>query len=371
MQRSSLSIFSVGCLTLLTALAAGCGGGDRTSVPTKPNPGTIAVQSVQPANGATCVDQATAIQVTFNGSVNASSINTTNIALADSAKNPIAGTVALNSATNTATFTPSASLSSGAAFTLTVSAVTGAAGATMSQPFTSTFTTGPCGSAQTQYKVSLSNFTSVVGQVTVDTSGQVSVQISNLTPNTTFNFQFCPAPAQNYSCFAIADLKTDGSGSASSTAAFPKSGDWAGDFEITLAGTVQARTDIAPNNSSSVYSAILLPASTANGNGIVLNGPSPGPQDPLSSGTVTLVSGALQFVVKGAMPNSVYTATECPTFFGSSCYALYDSGMNGNFSTDASGNMTFTVSWDQTSGDIFEVDPSAARTGFVAGFRVP
>lgn len=371
MHRAKIPVSSVVFLTFFIALIAGCGGGDRPSVPGKPDVGTIAVQSIQPANAATCIDVATTIQITFDGAANPASVNTTNIVLTEAGKNSIAGAVAFDVANNVATFTPASPLSAGATYTVIVSGISGSSGAVMTQPFTSTFSTGPCGTAQVQYKVSLSNFTADIGQVTVDTTGKVTAQASSLTAKTTYQLEFCPAPSQNYACFPIADMPTDSSGNSSITATFPNSGDWAGDFKVTLGGTSQAQTDIVPNISTSVYSAILLPASTANGNGIVLNGPSPGPQDPLSSGTVTLVSGAIQFVINGAMPDSVYTATECPTFFGSSCYALYDSQRNGNFTTDANGNVTFTVLWDQTAGDIFEVDPSAARTGFVAGFRVP
>jgi hypothetical protein len=356
-------------MTAVLAFNSACGGG--TSKPPTTNTSTI-VQSVEPAAGATCVPPSTKVQVSFAVAVNSQSVNNSDVQVTDANKNPVAGAVAFDATNNTATFTPDALLTSNAGYTTTVSGVTTPSGSAMSTPFTSSFTTGPCSSGQMQYQVSLFSSKAVVGQVSVDANGVVTAQLNGATPSTTYALNFCPAPAQNYSCFAVGNITTDGSGNANTTLQFPNSGPWAGDFQVALNGSEQFETDLNPNLTSSVYMATLLPSTTANGKGIAVNGATPGPQDPLTSGSVSLQSGGiLQFQITGASPNSTYSAGECPTFFGSSCYALYNSQGVGGFTTDANGNVTFTVLWDQLFGDILTVDPPSGRSGFIAGFKVP
>ncbi len=226
-----------------------------------------------------------------------------------------------------------------------------------------------------QYQVSLVNTgdeTSLHGQISVDTSGLVTTELTGATASTAYTVQFCPAPAQDYSCFNVGDLTTDGSGNAKTTFKFPTSGSWAGDFQVTTGGATQFQTDIAPSMiAGQVYLAALQPSSTANGHGIFINNFVPSSQDPLSSGTIRWSNNMLQEDLKGASPNTTYGAGECPIYFGSNCYALYDQNMNSAFTTDANGDVSFSVSLDGVSGDILEVDAPADRAGFVAGFKVP
>lgn len=94
---------------------------------------------VSPANGATGVAPGAAITVTFSESVQASTVNTTNISLKlTSSGAVVAGTLAFNG-TNIATFTPSAPLAQGN-YTLTVNNVKDLGGNSMPAPFVSTFT---------------------------------------------------------------------------------------------------------------------------------------------------------------------------------------------------------------------------------------
>jgi hypothetical protein len=371
MRHSWLLLISGGISTIAgLALANGCGGG--ASKPAAPSTSTTIVQAVQPVAGATCVPTSTKVQVSFAVAVNSQTVNTSDVQVIDGNKNPVAGAVAFDAANNTATFTPDTPLSANASYTTTVSGVTPSSGPAMSAPFTASFTTGPCSSGQMQYQVSLFSSKAVVGQVSVDTTGVVTAQLNGATPNTTYALNFCPAPAQNYSCFPVSNINTDGSGNANAAFQFPQSGPWTGDFQVMLNGGEQFETDLNPNLTSSVYVATLLPSTTANGKGIELKGATPGPQDPLASGSVSLQSGGnLQFQITGATPNSTYSPGECPTFFGSSCYALYNSQGVGGFTTDASGNVTFTVLWDQLFGDILTIDAPAGRSGFIAGFKVP
>ena len=102
-----------------------------------------------------------------------------------------------------------------------------------------------------------------------------------------------------------------------------------------------------------------------------MNGGPPDPQDPLSSGTVTLNNDLIESQLKGASPNTAYSSGQCPVFFGSSCYGLYDKNNENVFTTDSNGNISFSVAPDGLPGDIFQVFPPSRRAGFVGGFKVP
>jgi hypothetical protein len=219
-----------------------------------------------------------------------------------------------------------------------------------------------------QFQVSLHDFsdeTKLNGTMSVSGSGMVTTKLTGADASTTYTLQLCPAPAQNYSCFKVADIATDASGNATTTVKFPKSGSWAGDFHLDSEGSTKFVTDFWPDMPSQTFSATLQPSSTANGPGIFINGFHPSSQDPLTDGTVKWVTGSLQFDLKEASPSTTYGAGECPIFFGSNCYTLYDASSNGAFTTDASGNITFTVLPDGVPGDIFEINPPGDRAGFV------
>jgi hypothetical protein len=332
----------------------------------------MAVKTIQPAAGTTCVAQNTTIQITFTSSANPNTINSNNIQVTDSSNNAVAGTLTYDSTSDTATFTPNSPLASNMTYTISVKGVTSMSGAVIS-PFTSTFTTGPC-TTQAQYTVSLFNSineNAIYGQISVDSTGTVTATVKGATPTTTYALGFCPAPSQMYSCISVGNVVTDASGNANTTIAFPQPGSWAGDFQLSLNGTAQYQTDVVPNMSSAVYTASLQPASTANGKGIFLNG-NPGPQDPLSSGGVSLSNGnVIQVQLTGAAPNVAYSTGECPTYFGSDCYALYNSQGQGSFNTNSSGDVSYSVLQDNVPGDIFTVSQQTGHAGFVSGFNVP
>jgi hypothetical protein len=222
-----------------------------------------------------------------------------------------------------------------------------------------------------QYQVSLFNVgrNAIFGQVSVDSSGAVTASLHSAAASATYSLQFCPAPSQMYECFAVGNVVTDASGNSTATIPFPTSGDWAGDFQLSLNGTAQYQTDVVPNAISAVYLGRQQPATTVNGQGIFQYG-SPGPQDPLTGGTVTLGGGELLVQLTGASPNSAYNTSECPTAFGSSCYELYNPNQSA-FKTDSSGNASYSVLQDGTLGDIFQTSQDSGHAGFVAGFRVP
>jgi hypothetical protein len=134
-QRSARSV----CLTavLLVALAAGCNSGSPASAPT--------VTAVAPADHSTLVSpDNTVISATFSEPV--ASMNgaaTFTVTCAAPCVNP-SGTVALNAASSTATFTlaPTTNLAPLALYTVTVSGATSlASGAVLATPFVWQFTT--------------------------------------------------------------------------------------------------------------------------------------------------------------------------------------------------------------------------------------
>jgi hypothetical protein len=117
---------------------------DVTFVPSGPI--TPTVTTVTPANAATGVPTSSAITVTFNEAMNASTITSSTIQL-DNAGTPVAATVTYNSSTNTATLTPTAALANSTVYTVVVHGGTDSpqvqdgSGNTLAATFNSTFTT--------------------------------------------------------------------------------------------------------------------------------------------------------------------------------------------------------------------------------------
>lgn len=363
MQRPFATSVVLCALVILGLISStGCGSSSKA----------VSVKSIEPASGATDVSSSATVQITFTTSANPQTVNTTNIQIIDSNKNAIAGTVTYNASSNMATFAPTTPWTCAMTFTVTVAGVASLTGSAMTAPFSATFTTGPCGSPA-QYRVSLFNVASenqIQGEILVDTTGAVTAKVQGAAATTTFAFQFCPAGKLYSSCIALGNITTDASGNASLTITFPQSGSWAGDFQLAAGGTTQYQTDVVPDQSSAVYVGTLQPASTVNGKGIYQYG-APGPQDPLTSGTVTVSGTTVQVQMTGTAPNSTYAAGECPLFFGSSCYELVNSQNQSGFTTDGNGNVIFSVLQDGVPGDIFDVGQLADHAGFVAGFNVP
>ena len=95
------------------------------------------VSSVSPANSASAVDVAVKPAATFDQAVTASSVV---FAVKDAANAAVAGTVGYDSATRTATFTPSGALAFSTTYGVTVSGATNATGQAMA-PYSWSFTT--------------------------------------------------------------------------------------------------------------------------------------------------------------------------------------------------------------------------------------
>jgi hypothetical protein len=362
--------------TLLLAFAIGCSGNSHpvTTNPTTPSGGSVSVSSTQPASGATNVATNSAIQIVFASAVDSSTVNTTDITVTDPNSNVVKGTVTYNSTTYTAAFTPSAPLATDTKYTVTVSGVTSSGGGTMSSSFTESFTTvGP--QYQATFFPSGSSNTGT-GQISMDSAGNMTIELTGVAASTTYTLQFCPAePAGGASptvCLAEGSVTTSASGSADSTMLFQQPGSWAGDFQLEIGTNLEYSTDVLPadNASSEVYMSTLQPETVVNAKALASS--FSGQQDPLTGGTVTYSSGSLQFVLTGTSANTAFSSIETNDYIGdSSSYGLYNSENQGSFTSDSQGDLTFTVQQDNDAGDLFVVVPQGSNAGFIGGFSVP
>lgn len=100
------------------------------------------VSAVIPASGAGGVATDSQVKVTFSEPMDGSTIIAANVGLSVTGGGAVAGTLAFDGDTNTATFTPSAALANGTSFTVSVStAAADVAGNSLASTFTSSFTT--------------------------------------------------------------------------------------------------------------------------------------------------------------------------------------------------------------------------------------
>ena len=344
----------------------------------------IYVASVSPAPNATCVSTGSPITITFSEGAEISTLNSTDIVISGPGSVPIPAQLNYNVATAIVTLTPNSPLPSGA-ITVTVRNVADAAGVAMTSTYAWSFSTactgggGGTGSATIQYQAPLLNTGgaySVKGQVTIDTLGNTTIQLTGAGAGTAYFAQFCPAVSPlavstTVPCVALTTITTDSSGNAETTFKYPEGGEWAGDFYLGTgnSNTTQYATYLAPGINNETYMAQLLPAKTVNG-GVDTSATS---QDPLASGTVSYSNGSIQFTVTGALPNTSYATSESETTFidGSGTYEL------STFSTDGSGDGTSTTTLDGIGGDIFQAQEQTSPptsnipAGFIGGFSIP
>ena len=382
-RRASLTRLAPFSLTIVLALLSGCGNNNHSVTPSPspsptPTPGatsTFTVTAISPASGTTGVATNAAIQITFSASANSMTVNTTSIVVRDS-QSTVSGAVTYSGATNTATFTPSATLAASTTYTVKASGVTSSTGTTLTA-FTSMFTTAAAPPAVTQYQDTLSpwNQGPGSGEIAMNTSGAMTVTLTGVVASTAYTLEFCPSydiyGSFTYSCFNVGNITSDSSGNSSTTMQFPKAGNWAGEFDLNSGTKVEYQTDVIFGNTAQVYMSTLEPESTINGKGPT--GTPGSPQGTLTSGTVSLSNGSLTFTLNGAMPDTAYQAQEAGVLGGSSNYELYNSSNQSSFTTNSSGDVTFTVLVTGSGGDIFQVDPANNNNliGWIGGFSIP
>lgn len=339
----------------------------------------IYVKSVSPSPNTVCVDKAAPITITFSEGADVNTLTSGNIVISAPNNTVVQATMSYNVANATLTLTPNPGLPL-SPITVTVKDVADAAGVAMKNPYVWSFTTvcgtgtGGGGTAHVQYEAPFESTTGasnvVGGEVSIDTAGNVTVDLAGAAANTSYFMQFCeatkPLAVGNYSvgCIPLTTITTDGSGNAKSTFPFGQGGEWAGDFSLGTGNDnkIQYATNLAPGINNQVYMATLLPERIVNG---ALDTTATA-QDPLSSGTVTYSNGALKFTVTGAAPNTTYNTNESETNYldGSGTYST------GQFTTDASGNGTLTTKLVPTGGDILQAVPPK-NAGFIGGFSIP
>jgi hypothetical protein len=144
LRMSKIALLS---FALLLAVMVGCGSSDKKTL-TGPGADTTAptVLSTNPTNGATGVAIITA---SFSEAMDASVITTATFTLTGPAATPVAGTVAYNSATEIARFTPTSALAASTTYTATIT--TGAkdsAGNALAANHVWTFTTAATSGGQ-------------------------------------------------------------------------------------------------------------------------------------------------------------------------------------------------------------------------------
>jgi len=200
------------------------------------------------------------------------------------------------------------------------------------------------------------------GTVTIDTAGNLSIQFSGGTPNASYSAQFCPFPfvAPPNQCFTLGTIAADANGAGKLNMKFPKSGAWAGNFNLPSNSDYFNTSDANQHGQSSMQ---LEPQSGVSG-----NSPSNLSQDPLSSGSVSLNKGMVTVTVKGAMPNATYTVEQYTNATQASNMAM--------LLTDASGNGTVTFATVDLPAPDITVDRRDSKgqpvaSGFVSGFKVP
>jgi hypothetical protein len=324
-----------------------------------------------PANAATNVALNSTIQIVFSSAATASTVNTTNVAVTDSS-GAVSGTVTYTSSDNTAVFTPSAPLVAGTTYTVKVSGVTSSGGTAMASADTFTFATiAPPPTASLQYQAPFADNNSSIGQVTVDTLGNVAVQLAGATANQTFAVEFCTF--SNYLtqsiCLSIGSVSTDGSGDGSLMAKFPQSGAWVGDFQL-YTGTYNANEVFAfSTNYGTNYMSTLLggtvttlntgAAASTNGTVTYSNSPSP--------------NGTLTFTLTGGPVNTAVGAVETDLHDGSGSYPLGNGqGPEITVTTNSAGDVALAVFPSGLGGDIFLIGPSSANSEeYYGGFLVP
>lgn len=379
-QKITFAVLYASCALFV----AGCANSSHTGVSGNTSSATSSttVASVTPAAGTSSVMLNSAIQITFSSAVAAGTVNAANIQIAGA--QPVVGAVTYNTGNYTATFTPSAAFAANTKYTVEVNGVTDAAGKALAA-FSSTFTTGQstaaAGDNTVEYQATLFPTGQGVtgsGQIYIVTCGCVTVQMTGAADTTTYGVSFCPAYPSGQtapSCMSVGSIETDASGSADQTIHFPHPGSWAGDFELQAGSATQYSTSFVPptatGGSSEVYMATLQPVSTVNSGALEPSG-STQTQSPIGAGTVTWFGGALQFSMAGGLASTKYAASQNGLALGSSSsYQLSDSQAASSFTSDGSGNLSFSAVQDGNSGDLFELEPQVSQAGYIGGFSVP
>jgi O-glycosyl hydrolase len=198
-------------LVAAVLVIAGCGGSGGGGGTCTSNCGTtspLSVSSVSPVNGSTGVAISSAVTATFNIGVSAGTVTNSTFTLAQFGGGAVAGTVSFNSATLTATFTPTSPLAYNTTYTATITTgVQSAAGLALASNYGWTFLTA-AGPTPTITSVTPTNGSTGVSV----TSGVSAVFSEPMNPTTITSSTFTLTPLGGS---AIAATVTYSNGTAS------------------------------------------------------------------------------------------------------------------------------------------------------------
>jgi methionine-rich copper-binding protein CopC len=344
--------------TVTVSGATSSGGGVMTPVAWNFTTGSAPVVTAQtPAPGATNVAVNTTVAVGFDQAVTGATI-----VVSDPSAAPVAGSTAYNASTNTATFTPSAPLSSATTYSVVASGATSAAGAAMT-PASWSFTTTGTPSVTTQ--------TPAAGAtgVALDTTVAAGFDRAVVAGSTTFQV-------------------VAGSTPVSGTVALNAAGTLA-TFTPSAALSPSTTYTVTVSGSASVGSGPMAPVSwtftTAARPTVTSRTPTPGATNVAVNTTVAVgfdqaVTGATIVVVNPvgttvagstAYDASTNTATFTPSAFlgNGSTYTVTASG-----ATSAAGVLMTPVTWSFTtiapSPAVTTLTPASGATGVALGTTV-
>jgi methionine-rich copper-binding protein CopC len=315
------------------------------------------VSSHTPASGATGVPVWSTPSATFNAPVQASTIS---FAVSSGAGQAVAGSLAYNSTTNTATFAPTAALAYNTTYTVTVSGVSDAAGDLMTAPFTWSFTTDPmqpkvssAGPGSTGVMVTTSptaTFNEAVqsGTITFTLSGGGASVAGNVSYNSATNTAtFAPSAALAYATTYTATVS-----GATNMAGDPMSGPFSWTFTTD---PMQPRvTSETPASGTTGVAVSAAPTATFN--------------EAVQSGTITFtLTNSAGTAVAGTA--SYNPATNTVTFTPTAALAMaatYTATVSG--AKDTIGDpMAGSVSWSFTTDSALPVvsahTPASGSTG--------
>jgi hypothetical protein len=295
------------------------------------------VTSTTPAASATNVPTTSTLQAIFSKAVQSGTLSFT---LKDAANNPIAGSVAYNAATNTATFTPTGLLAPSTTFTATVSGAKDTSGNVM-VPVSWSFTTEAAPTVVSQTPVS--------GATNVATTSTVQAAFSKAVVASTISFTLKDA-ANN----PVAGTVTYNA--ATNTAIFTPSA------LLATATTFTATVSGAKDSSGNVMSPVSWSFTTEAAPALTNQTPASGVTNVVTTSTVQAVfnkaiqSSTLSFVLKDASGATVAstvaynastnTATLTPNALLATA-TTFTATVSG--AKDASGNVMVPVSWSFTT----------------------
>jgi Bacterial Ig-like domain len=339
------------------------------------------VIAILPANGASGVSVSIVATVTFSESMDPATVGASTINLVAAANSlPAPATVSYNTATRTATVTPSAALAFNASYTLTVGVgAKDLAGNSLAGAVTATFTTaGPPDTTPPEVvstapaNLTSNNFVNIAVAITFsEAMNPATINASNIVLKQTGT--------------AIVVWGTLAYGAATNTATFTPSSALAFSTSFTL--TIAGVTDVAGNALASTFSTVFgtagppdttpptvlsaHPAHGATSVAIAVN-PTVTFSEPMNGVTITTATITLRVASNGSLVagNVSYNPATNAATFGPSSLLAYSTGYTLTVSTgvqDIAGNSMASIF---TSGFTTEASPDTTRPTIISFVRL-